>query len=196
MAISGETALYYRDLWAHKMGTTRAENYFLVTLDGMAFGVTGMMMGKVRRLQEDEVLEVFGFDQPLDNHPNSHRLFMRLLTCQEFKYILENTTKVNRISELKGFKTACITKYRKLKSSTGLLTIRKREKLPSGMYKLMYFCEFYKLTFKEVLADWLAREDVKDLRKIMGEEEDARERNEMREEARSRERAINLESPH
>lgn len=156
--ISGEEALYYRDLWAHKMGTTKAERYYLMCLDGMAFGVTGVMLGKVHRLAEEDVLEVFGFDQPIDAHPMAHKLFMMLLVSMEFKRILDNSSKVNRIHELKGFKTACITKYRKLKSSTGLLKLTRREKLPSGMYKLMYHTPFYKRSFQETLTEWLAHE--------------------------------------
>ena len=186
LRVDDEAALYYRDLWAHKMGATKSENYFLFTLDGMAFGVTGIMMGKVRRLVETDILEVFGFDQPLDNHPNAHKLFMMLLTCRDFKRILENTTKVNRISDIKGFKTACITKYRKLKSSTGLLKLTARERLPTGLYKLMYRTDFYPRSFQETLELWRREFDVQDLRKLVGgDDDDAYQHDEGREEARS-----------
>lgn len=171
ISIKEENALYYRDLWAHKMGTTKAELYFMALIDGMAFGVTGIHLEKVRRLVSNDVFEVFGFDQPLDSHPNSHKLFMMMLTCMDFKRILENTSKVNRLAEIKGFRTVCITKYRKLKSSTGLLNIMSKEKLPNGMYKILYQTPFWKRSFNECLTYWIENEDIS----FGKEEEDAPE---------------------
>lgn len=41
------TALYYRDLFAHELGVTRSEGYFLVIVDGYLLGVFGMMFERV-----------------------------------------------------------------------------------------------------------------------------------------------------
>jgi len=159
VCVKEEVALYYRDLWAHKMGTTKAEQYYLFLLDGKAFGVTGFQLSKALRLVSEDVFEVFGFDQPLDHHPNSHKLFMMLLTCNDMRRILINSTSRNRIFDIKGFRTVCITKYRSLKSSAGLLNIMNREKMPNGNYKILYHTLFYKRTFEETLAEWCDKED-------------------------------------
>ena len=171
LKVSEEVALYYRDLWAHKMGTTKAEQYYLFLLDGAAFGVTGFHASEALRLVSNDVFEVFGFDQPLDNHPNAHKLFMMLLTCNDMKNVILNSCTKNRIFDLKGFKTVCVTKYRKLKSSTGLLEIKSREKLPNGNYKIMYYTPFWKRTFEETLAHWCDNDDIT----AYGEDDDENE---------------------
>jgi len=153
-----ETALYLRDIWAHKMGVTAASSYYIITLDGMAFGVTGLEMRTVYTMKDKTVSEVFGFDQPLTKHPKSHRLFMMLLTCQGMIKTIRNNAKKNRLWEIKNFKTICLTKYRKLKSSTGILEVTFREKLPNGNYRLIYETPIWKRSFEETLEFWLTED--------------------------------------
>ena len=85
------------------------------------------------------------------------------LTCNDMRKVLINSATKNRIFDITGFKTVCLTKYRKLKSSTGLLEIKSREKLPDGNYKLMYYTRFYKRTFEDTLQYWLDTVDGKEL---------------------------------
>ncbi|MDZ7343125.1 MAG: hypothetical protein ONA90_01280 [candidate division KSB1 bacterium] len=165
--ISKAAAYYYRDLWCHKMATTAAEFCYAVLLDGMLFGVTGLMTRELQRLCCDTLYEVFGFDRPLEKHPNFHRLFMRILTCREFaQYVKRTISKHNRIYEIRHFQTSCITKYRKLKSSTGILNLVSRERLPNGMYHLVYRTPIHKASFREVLLAWLeeSKAEVADAR--------------------------------
>ena len=149
--VTREQAMYYRDLWAHKMGATDSEVFFLITLDGMAFGITGIHTDRCFKMQDDGIHETFGFDQPIRKHPKAHRLFMMLLTCKDFQTAVANGVHKNRIFEIAKFKTVC-----KLKSSNGLLTITNRERLPNGLYKLAYECEFRPRSFHETLLDWMA----------------------------------------
>ena len=48
-AVPKQVALYYRDLCAHKLGVTRAERYFVLTVDGYIFGVTGIFVSDLNR---------------------------------------------------------------------------------------------------------------------------------------------------
>jgi len=155
VTINKETALYLRDIWAHKMGVTAASSYYVITLDEMAFGVTGLELRTVYTLKDTVLSEVFGFDQPLVKHPKSHRLFMMLLTSQEMVKVLKGNSAKNRIWEIKSFKTICMTKYRKLKSSNGILEVTLREKLPNGNYRLVYETPTSKRNFQQTLEYWL-----------------------------------------
>ena len=41
-----QVALYYRDLWAHRLASTGADAHYLVLLDGKVFSVLGMSYSK------------------------------------------------------------------------------------------------------------------------------------------------------
>jgi len=69
----------------------------------------------------------------------------------------------NRLFEIKGFKTTCLSKYRKVKLNNGLLTIRDREKLPNGMYKMVYICPFRKEGYDQCVVDYLKELQKNDL---------------------------------
>lgn len=153
--ITEPMAIYYRDLMAHKLGSVRAEQYFAVLLDGKIFGIVGFTMREVNLMRSTDVSEVFGFNVPLKKHPAAHRLFMMLLTCRDMARAIQNITKKNRLFRLTGFKTTCLTKYRKLRSSNGLLKLINREKMEDGRYRLVYHTHFYKRSFRETMLAWL-----------------------------------------
>ncbi len=154
--VGGEQALYYRELWAHKLGTTKAESYYLILLDGKVFGTVGMFASDLLRLQSDKVSEVFGFNAPSKKYRNINRLLMYLLTCSAFKDVLRaSMSKKNRYYTLNGFKTTCLAKYRHVKLNSGLLKIVKRSRMKNGLYKIGYECEFREQTFREALNAYL-----------------------------------------
>jgi len=153
--VSGEVSLYYRDLFAHKLGQTKAEIYYVMLLDGAVFGTVGFHLADVRLLRDDHVMEVFGFDRSLDAETYAHRLLMMAITCREFRDRLYADQRSNRYFEMRGFKTVCLAKYRKLKSSNGLLELVKRDKLPNGSYRLMYKTKWWDRTFQGCVQDWL-----------------------------------------
>lgn len=158
--VGADVAMYYRDLWAHKLGVTKGEKYQIMLLDGMVFGVVGWNLSECVRLVSDEILEVFGFNSPLPLNPTCHRLFMMCLCCDETRKLLMGGMKKNRIFEMRVFKTTCLSKYRKLKSSNGLLTIVEREQLPDGNYRILYKQPFYKRNFQGCLMDWLKENEI------------------------------------
>ncbi len=153
--VSEEHAIYLRDLWAHKMGSTAAEDYILLAIDGYAWGVVGMHCSECRKMQTDEVFEVFGFNATLDNHMDSNRLRMLAITTREFINRYMSFAKTNRFFEINHFKTTCISKYRKVKTNNGIMEIRDREKMKNGQYKIVYITPVYERTIKEAIKIYL-----------------------------------------
>ena len=157
--VNEKVALYYRDLFAHRLGNTKAELYVLMFIDGYVFGTMGFHLAEARRLASDDLFEVFGFNAPLKNHQKANRFLMMCITTEEFRDFIYNSQKTNRFFEFKGFKTTCLSKYRKVKLNNGLLNIRDREKEPlTGMYKIVYICDFYKRSYKDCLKLYLDEE--------------------------------------
>jgi len=153
--VTQEVSLYYRDLWAHKLGNTKAEGYYLMLLDGKVFGTFGMHYQAMKTLKEDKCFECFGFNAPLILYPNANRLLMMAITSTAFRDFINARYRRNRIYDLNGFKTTCLSKYRKVKLNNGLLTMTKREKLPNGMYKIMYETPFHERDLWKVVEDYL-----------------------------------------
>lgn len=150
-----DTALYYRDLFAHKMGATKAEGYYLLFIDGMLFGVTGFHLGELRRLQSTTIFEVFGFNAQLKNYENANRLLMMVIMSREFMDYVKDCAKTNRFFDIERFKTTCISKYRKVKVNNGLLEIVKREKMDNESYKILYMADIREKTVDETLKEYL-----------------------------------------
>jgi len=156
ISVEQEIALYYRDLWCHKLGNTKAEHYFLIALDGKIFATVGFHSSELFRMDSTRVFENYGFTCPSTKYPNINRLLMLFITCKEMKKVMTGSmSNVNRVYDLRGLKTTCLSKYRKVKLNNGLMNIIKKEKLPDGMYKLMYDTDFHDYDFKGAINKFL-----------------------------------------
>jgi hypothetical protein len=151
-----EHALYYRDLWAHRLGNTKSEVYYLLIVDGKVFGSVGFHVSDLFRLRSNYAFEVFGFSAPSAVYPNINRLLMYLITCEDMAREIRRTSRVNRVYDLKGLKTTCLAKYRHVKLNSKLLKKTHIEKLKNGMYKIQYEAEFRRETYNEALRAYLA----------------------------------------
>lgn len=150
------TAMYYRDLFAHKLGSTKAEIYILILLDKKVFGVVGLMSNELQRLVSDDLFENFGFNAYVKKYPTIHRLLMLILTYEEFKNnILPLLNHKNRIYNFVGLKTTCLAKYRTLKSNSGIFKVIKREKMKNGNYKILYRTDFHKRSYADCIKIYL-----------------------------------------
>lgn len=157
--VKEQVALYYRDVWAHKLGNTKGEAYYLMLVDGKVFSTLAVMLGQLYRLQSDYVFENYGFSAPSKRYPRVNRLLMWAITSAEFGEVIRNTTaKVNRYWTVKGLRTTCLAKYRHVKLNSGILKIEKRERMPNGMYKIMYWADFRDDTFSDVVKVFLEEE--------------------------------------
>lgn len=151
-----EHALYYRDLFAHKLGDVKAEMYLLTLIDGKIFAVTGYALRKVFTMKEEYAGEVFGFNAPHSRYTNLNRLLMLLITCTEFNHVLSSfMMRKNRFYTMRGLKTTCLAKYRKVKINNGILKIYGKEKMPNDMYKIKYQTDWHDRTFSDCVRIYL-----------------------------------------
>jgi len=107
-------------------------------------------------LQTDYVFENFGFSVSLKKYPQSNRLLMMVLTSKEFGNVIHRTaSNKNRIYNLTGMKTTCISKYRSIKTHQGILERINRETMPNGLYKIQAETKWHDRDFKETLRIWV-----------------------------------------
>lgn len=157
-----DVALYYRDLFAHKLGVTAAEFYYLILIDKKVVGVVGWHTSALRSMRENKIFEVFCFNVPNSRYPTLNRLMMMYLTCREMYEVLMNSAfKTNRFFDLQGVKTTCLSRYRKVKLNNGLLTIVKREKMKNDLYKMVYETEWHERGFQECNKAYLDELKIK-----------------------------------
>lgn len=142
--ITKETALYYRDLFAHRLGSTVAEVYFGVFVNEYLMSASGFNTSFLRRMQENYIFENFCFSISHDKYENLNRMAMMCLVSGEFKKFLYNDTlRGSSYVQLLTFRTVCLTKYRKSKLNVGLLTLLSSERQENNTYKLVYEQPFY-----------------------------------------------------
>lgn len=161
VVISLEQALYYRDLFAHKMGQTAAEQCWAMIIDRKMFGVVGLhvsdwMRGRVGF--ETTLFEVFGFNTPLAHHRKVNRLLMMCLTSEPFMRLVEQQGSDRLRESPQILQTTCFTKYRKAKQNTGILELVHKQKEPNGLYRLVYRSPFHKRTWADCLKLYLDEE--------------------------------------
>lgn len=167
LKVKEENALYYRDLFAHRLGDVKAELYFVMLIDDKIVSTVGFNASDVLRGKFDKIFEVYGFSVHLEKYPRINRMMMMCITCEGIKPILERyLSRKNRFYTLNGMRTTCLTKYRKNRLNAGFLKMTLREKLPNGMYRLLYETKYHPYGFDEViriyfreLADFQAGRD-------------------------------------
>lgn len=149
-----EVVLYYRDLFAHRLGASGGEKNMLMVVDGKVFGSVLLMASDVGRLAGDQLSLTSGFTTPSNVYRRPNRLLTWCLTSEQFADVFRGTTGKNRYYECRGVKTTVFSKYRKSKAMNGIWTVRDRERLPNGTYKIHYEADFRK---GEIFADAVRR---------------------------------------
>jgi hypothetical protein len=137
-------ALYYRSLWAHRLGETKSEMYVIWFIDGKLFSTTAFFLADIFQLKSNMIFESFGFSVPSKKYQNINRLLMLCMCSGEFKEKLlkQNIMQKNKLFEIRGLRTTCLSKYRKVKLNNGILELVSREKMKNNMYKLVYESPF------------------------------------------------------
>ncbi|HOI37201.1 MAG TPA: hypothetical protein PLF11_07430 [Bacillota bacterium] len=154
--VKRDVAMYYRDLFAHKMGQTAAEWDVVMLLDGMVFGVFGLHTRDLRILRSDIMYEVYGFNRPLAKYPNANRLLMLCITTKRFRdWAMRLIFPRNRLAVCNRFKTTCFSKYRTVKLNHGILNRISREKLENGNYKTVWETEWRDQSYAECVRQYL-----------------------------------------
>lgn len=166
--VDKDVALYYRDLFAHKLGVTQAEGYGLILLDGKVFATIGLFFADLFMLRSEYVYEVYGFSAPSQRHWNINRLMMWLITCAEFRDFVLYTSKFcqrNRIYHMRGLRTTCLSRYRDVKVNRRILQCTSCERQKNGMYMTKWQADWRPETYSEALARYLAERELHGARK-------------------------------
>lgn len=160
-----EIAMYYRDLFAHRLGASNAEAFFLMWLDGKLFGTLGFHLqaaisGRPYDAADGRlfVWQTFGMSP---NHPSIrhvNRLVTMCLTCEDFLKVLKKTTRFP-VGDPVGVRTVCFTKGPEHKGNRGIMKLLRREKGDNGLYHLVYATEWRPGTFADQVKLWVQKYD-------------------------------------
>lgn len=154
LEVDKDTCLYYRDLFVHKLGTTKAEAYYLMLIDGKVTTAFGLHRRDFFSMKSNYIGEVFGISVSSVRYKRLGKLFMMCLTCGEFKKYLMSTFNVG-LRELRGIKTSSKTSFAEGKTDRGVMKLIKREQQNNGTYLVVYVGDFREDTYKDCLNKWL-----------------------------------------
>jgi hypothetical protein len=149
--------LYYRDLFAHKLGAVRTEKYYLGLINQYIFCVFGLHAAKFQFRHQSGINETFGFCVPSKRHKRLNKLFMMAMVCGDGKKQFLKDKVWSEQLECEGIRTVCLSTYPELKINRGVMKLVHRSKVKDGAYsyKLHYYADFNKKTFGEVLREFL-----------------------------------------
>jgi hypothetical protein len=154
--VPANQALYYRDLFAHRLGATRSELHYVMLVDGYICGVFGIHRQDFNRGNRKKdgklyIEETYGFSPPNRKYHRLNRLLMMIITTQEFQYG-HFTTNVYRPD---GLATTCLARYPELKTNRGILKLVSRKKMPNGIFHLRYLADARDESYGDTLKRWL-----------------------------------------
>ena len=150
------TALYYRDLFVHRLGATTADRGFLLLVDGQVMTAFGIFIGDFLRFRVQYLPEMFGITRSSRRYHRLGKLFMLLLTSGEMKKRLCDILKL-WLHEPRGIQTTSITVHEEGKTDRSALKVVSRETLADGRFRIIYRGEFRDDSFADVVADWLKK---------------------------------------
>ena len=150
------TALYYRDLFVHRLGATTADRGFLLLVDGQVMTAFGIFIQDFLQFRVQYLPEMFGITRSSKRYHRLGKLFMLLLTSGEMKKRLCDIFKL-WLPEPRGIQTTSITVHEEGKTDRGALKVVSRETLDDGRFRIIYRGEFRDHSFADVVADWLKR---------------------------------------
>lgn len=151
--IKPDDAIYYRDLFVHKMGNTKARLNYMLVIDNYIAGIIGL--SSIEKIKVDAFEahseEVYGICAPSIRNPKIGRLLMMLIKCDEFGRRHLDTLQFKS----KGITTTCLSIHPEMKQHRGQYKLIRREKQKNGSFKLRYQGDRTTQSYKEVLDEWL-----------------------------------------
>lgn len=153
--INHEQAMYYRDLFVHRLGVSQAEISLLLLIDEKIFSVRGLMYYRGGG-PDYTATEIFGLIAPNKRYRHLGRLAMRAITCTDFR---DAITPKNEMFPKRFITSTTLSKYPEAREDKGILEIYDTELLKkTGLYRLRYKTGFKEKTFKDCLIEWLNEE--------------------------------------
>ena len=150
------TALYYRDLFVHRLGATTADRGFLLLVDGQVMTAFGVFIQDFLQFRTRYLPEMFGITRSSTRYHRLGKLFMLLLTSGEMKKRLCDILKL-WLHEPAGIQTTSITLHEEGKTDRGALKVISRENLDDGRFRIIYRADFRDDTFADVVTEWLKK---------------------------------------
>lgn len=153
--ITHEQAMYYRDLFVHRLGVSQAEISVLLLIDQKIFSVRGLMYYRGGG-PDYTVTEIFGLIAPNRRYRHLGRLAMRAITCKDF---MEAITPKNEMFPKWYITSTTLSKYPEAREDKGILEIYDSTLLKNkGLYRLRYKTSFKAKSFMDCLLEWLNEE--------------------------------------
>jgi hypothetical protein len=150
------TALYYRDLFVHRLGATTADRGFLLLVDGQVMTAFGIFVQDFLQFRVQYLPEMFGITRSSKRYHRLGKLFMLLLTSGEMKKRLCDILRL-WLHEPAGIQTTSITVHEEGKTDRGALKVVSRETLDDGRFRIIYRGDFRDDSFADVVVDWLKK---------------------------------------
>src|SRR5712692_26630 len=150
------TALYYRDLFVHRLGATTADRGFLLLVDGQVMTSFGIFIQDFLQFRTPYLPEMFGITRSSRRYKRLGKLFMLLLTSGEMKKRLCDILKL-WLHEPLGIQTTSIAVHEEGKTDRGALKVVSRERLEDGRFRIVYRGDFRDDSFTDVVAEWLKK---------------------------------------
>jgi hypothetical protein len=150
------TALYHRDLFVHRLGTTNADRGFLLLVDEQVMTTFGIFIADFLQFRTEYLPEIFGITRSSIRYKRLGKLFMLLLTSGEMKKRLCDILRL-WLHEPRGIQTTSITVHEEGKTDRGALKVVSREKLDDGRFHIIYRGDFRDDSFADVVSDWLKK---------------------------------------
>jgi len=148
------TVLYYRDLFVHKLGTTTAEAFFLMLIDGKVTTAMGLALRDFYNRKSKYIGEVFGISRSSVKYKRLGKLFMMCLTSGDFKRFLVSKYNFD-FRDPKGIKTSSLTTHYEGKTDRSVMKLVFREQLKNGQFRVIYQGDFRNDAYADCLKKWL-----------------------------------------
>lgn len=150
-----ENIRYYRKLFTHNFTPSQASSGYAMIVDGYLAGIFGYMT--MANALGGNVEDVFiGFGMCTKTGYRLNRL-LYMVACQRRSIRLEFDDL--RMAALKKVKTAMITKYPESKEMRGLMKLQSKEHDKRMGWKLTYGCDIQDKTYRQVMAEFLQKEE-------------------------------------
>jgi hypothetical protein len=160
VTVNQNVELYYRDIWAHRLGATAGDRYMLMIVDDKVFAAVILQLSAFAHLKSQWIFEQSGFSAVSTRYKRMVRLLMWCVTCRQWgDDVMRLSFKQNRYYDPIGCETTCLSKYRKMKGNLGILKDRFRVKMPNGLYRIIQNAEFREETYTECIARFLAEQE-------------------------------------
>jgi hypothetical protein len=157
LRVDQATALYYRDLFVHRLGSTQSHIYFLLTLDGRVTTSMGLDDSLLMLGKSDYLFETFGITKTSKRYSRLGKLFMLLLTSADMRRFVVKEMRSFHLKDIRGVQTTSITQHEEGKTDRSVMKIASRERLSDGQFRIVYRADFRNDTWQDCIMTWLKR---------------------------------------